>query len=202
MTDIPNNHSAVTLEAMVAAREIKAHPFTARGGPWCNKVLRAQQNVEISEVARCQTISEVLAVRDKLPWGSLHEHLANIKFSQPEPASSSSAKPAKPAATGKSAAKAQPKQCIGAPARLRLPDHAWNEVQIQIGTLVRKKPSGDAYRKSIGQHWGKKGFKEMKFDKSDPAGAHNESTKRWRRKQKPMKTMKAMKVMKAMKAMK
>ncbi len=67
MSDLSSKSVAEAIEAMVAGREINAHPWTTRGGPWLLKDLSAQDRAEIKAVAGCAGLQDLFKISNQFP---------------------------------------------------------------------------------------------------------------------------------------
>lgn len=202
---IPGRPAALVLECMVAAPMILKEDKTVRGACWSNRKLTDSQMAEIREVARCSSTSEVLAVAQKYPNGSLMEHLKDLKFgvlaASPASSSSSGSPPRPPASKPKAKPKPAAKQANAVPQAAVMMQAKTSPLSAALfGKLkkevphIRRKRSGvdgNTYRIANGMAWPDEDFQRHKFG-NNAAKNHNASTQRWR----AMKAMKGMKVIK------
>ena len=51
-----------------------------RGGPWVLPTLSPQDQLEVRDVSRCNSLPEVFELTDKYPRGHLASHLENLRY--------------------------------------------------------------------------------------------------------------------------
>ena len=153
---------ALMMEALLAAKDVQAHPHTARGGPWCKVSLSAKDRAEVEALAACGTVEEATKVIDEIPHGSLATHLGDVKFVGKE--ANGDAQPATPS-------------CQGVPDVL--PTALLKKLVKHSQLVVRRRPSGHAVREQMGLQYGDDCFAAAKWG-SHPAEAHSRHDQAWR----------------------
>jgi hypothetical protein len=78
---IPGKQAALAMEALCAAqRMVDRRMGVCRGGPWVLRTLSLQDEQEVREVSRCNSLPDVFALADKYPNGHLAFHLGDLKY--------------------------------------------------------------------------------------------------------------------------
>ena len=79
--NVPSLETALALEALHAARDIRADPATARGGPWSTVKLSGASLAECTTVASFRSLFKLGSYVEANTSSVLHEHLRNVRFS-------------------------------------------------------------------------------------------------------------------------
>ena len=81
--NVSSLETALALEALHAARDIRAEPATARGGPWSTVKLSGTSLAECTTVASFRSLCKLGSYVEANTSSVLHEHLRNVRFSAP-----------------------------------------------------------------------------------------------------------------------
>jgi hypothetical protein len=199
--DLGSKPVAEAIEAMVAGREIEAHPKITRGGPWLLKELSKLDRSEMKAVSGCSSLQNLFEIAKQFPGGHLDEHLRNVKFTslsmKTAVASSGSSamktklapttrpKAMKAASSGKQAMSSSTSSSSSslspASSTASLPKEMFARCKRQFGRLVRRRSGtcGNQWRINNGLASGKAGFKEAKWGLK-PDANHAKHDKKWR----------------------